>query len=81
MDTPERLNAAMTYIEQHLCTGLDMEEVARRACVTADSFERFFSYMTGMSLKEYVRCRRLTMAAQLLRDTNRRVLDIALQLG
>ena len=81
MDTPEKLNAAMAYIEQHLCTELELAAAARLACVTVDSFERFFSYMTGMSLKEYVRRRRLTVAAQLLRETNSRVLDIALQLG
>ncbi len=81
MDTPEKLNAAMAYIERHLCTELDVEETARLACVTADSLERFFSYMTGMSLKEYVRRRRLTLAAQQLRDTDMRVLDIALQVG
>ena len=80
-DTPGKLNAAMAYIEQHLCTELDLAVAARLACVSTDSLERFFSYMTGMSLKEYVRRRRLTIGAQLLRETNRRVLDIALQLG
>ncbi len=81
MDTPERLNAAMEYIEQHLCGELVLDEAARLACVTTDSLERFFSYMTGMTLKEYVRRRRLTVAAQTLRRSSARVLDIALQYG
>ena len=64
MNMLKQFNAAMGYIEENLCAELDLDEAARLACVTADSFTRFFSYMTGMTLNEYIRRRRLTVAAQ-----------------
>lgn len=64
MNMLKQLNAAIEYIEANLCTEIDLDTVSEIACVTADSFIRFFSYMTGMTLTEYVRRRRLTLAAQ-----------------
>ena len=75
MNMLRQLNAAMTYIEENLCAELDLDEAARLACVTTDSFARFFSYMTGMTLNEYIRRRRLTLAAQDLRKESR-IIDI-----
>ena len=81
MDMLGQLNAAVDYIEAGLCEGFDLESAAALACVTKDSFLRFFSYMAGMTLPEYVRCRRLTLAAQELRGGNAKVIDLALQYG
>ena len=77
----EALNAAIGYIEANLCAELDLEELAGIACVTADSFMRFFSYMTGMTLMEYVRRRRLTLAAQELNCSKSAIVDIAVRYG
>ncbi len=81
MNMLKQLNAAITYIEQNLCARLDLDEAARLACVTADSFIRFFSYMTGMTLNEYVRRRRLTLAARDLQHGADRIIDIAVKYG
>ena len=81
MDMLKQLNAAADYIETHLCETVDPSEAAKRACVTEDSFLRFFSYMTGMTLAEYVRRRRLTLAAEELRNSDMRILDIAVKYG
>ena len=81
MNMLKQLNDAIEYIEENLCAELNLDEVARLACVTTDSFMRFFSYMTGMTLKEYIRCRRLTLAAQELRHGDDRVIDIAVKYG
>lgn len=81
MNMLKQLNAAIKYIEQNLCAELELDEVARLACVSADSFMRFFSYMTGMTLKEYIRRRRLTLAAQDLQHGDDRVIDIAMKYG
>lgn len=81
MNMLENLNAAIRYIEQNLCAEFDLDEAARIACTTADSFTRFFSYMTGMTLTEYVRRRRLTLAARDLRHGDDRVIDIAVKYG
>jgi len=81
MDLLGQLNAAIQYVEQNLCAELDLERAAALACVNTDSFARFFSYMTGVSLKEYVRRRRLTLAARDLREGGERVIDVAVKYG
>ena len=75
------LNAAIGYIEENLCAEFDLDAAAGIACVTADSFLRFFSYMTGMTLTEYVRRRRLTLAARELKNTESPIVDIAVKYG
>lgn len=79
MDVLKRLNDAIEYIEKHLCDDIVMDEVSRISLCTPDGFNRFFSYMTSMTLNEYVRHRRLTLAAYELRDTNSKVIDIAVK--
>lgn len=81
MNMPDRLNAAMRYVERNLCGCIDGEELARIACVTQDSFLRFFSYMTGMTLNEYVRRRRLSLAGQELQRSDERIIDVAMKYG
>lgn len=81
MNMLKQLNEAIEYIEQNLCAEFDLDEAARLACVTADSFMRFFSYMTGMTLNEYVRRRRLTLAARDLQYSDAYIVDIAIKYG
>jgi AraC family transcriptional regulator len=81
MDMLKQLNAAIEYIESNLCDEIDLDSVAGIACVTKDSFVRFFSYMTGMTLTEYIRRRRLTLAAYELQNSNSKVIDIAVKYG
>ncbi len=81
MDMLRQWNRAMDYIEENLCGTVDPEQAARLACVTRASFERFFSYMTGMSLHAYVRRRRLTQAALELQQGELRVIDAAVKYG
>lgn len=82
MEMLEHWNAAIAYIERNLCTECDPGRAAAGiACVTEDSFLRFFSYMTGMTLSQYIRRRRLTLAAQEMRESTLRVIDIAVKYG
>jgi len=59
MDMLKQLNDAINLIEESLCDEIDLDKVAELACVSKDSFIRFFSYITGMTLNEYIRRRRL----------------------
>ena len=81
MNMLKQLNEAVEYIEANLCAQIDYDQAAEIACVAADSFARFFSYMTGMTLAEYIRRRRLTLAAQDLRPGRAPVADIAVKYG
>lgn len=81
MDIISRLNRAVTYIENHLCEKIDMEEAAKIFCETADEFCRVFRVLTSMTVNEYIRKRRLTLAGIELQNTNSKIIDIALKYG
>lgn len=81
MEILKQLNNAIKYLEENLTGEIELKQAARIACVTTDSFQRFFSYIVGMSVSEYIRRRRLTLAAEDLRQDGGRILDIALKYG
>lgn len=80
MDMLKQLNLAIEYIEQNLCNEIDMTKAAEIACISQDSFMRFFSYITGMTLTEYIRRRRLTLAVDDLK-CGAKVIDAAIKYG
>ena len=81
MDWVNRMNRAMDYIEEHLCEEADAEAIARIMACPYSAFVRSFSPITGISLSEYRRRRRLTMAAHDLQHTDLRVIDVAVKYG
>lgn len=81
MDVLERLNGVVTYVEENLCGEIDLNELSRITYHTPDGFNRFFSYMTQTTLAEYARKRRLTKAAYDLRNSDIKVIDVALKYG
>lgn len=81
MDSLKNMNAAIQYIEDNLANNIDFKEVAKLAFCSEYHFKRMFSFLAGISLSEYVRCRRLTLAAFELKDSNVKVIDIAMKYG
>lgn len=81
MNFLSELGSAIEYIENNLSGEIDIDKLARIACTSKDAFLRFFSYMTGMSLSEYIRKRRLSCAAYDLEETNLKIIDIAIKYG
>jgi AraC family transcriptional regulator len=75
------MNEAINYIEENLTNDIDFKEVARRAFCSEYHFRRMFSFLTGITLSEYIRRRRLTLAGFELRNRNVKVIDIALKYG
>ena len=81
MDSLKRLNDALNYIEENLTGEIDFSEAARLACCSEYHFQRMFSFLAGIPLAEYIRRRRLTLAAFELNNSNLRVIDLALKYG
>jgi len=81
MDWLNRMNRALDYIERNLEGEISVEEAARAAYSSAFHFHRLFHVLTGFTVTEYVRRRRLTLAAQELVSTQTRVVDVALKYG
>jgi Uncharacterized protein conserved in bacteria len=77
----ETLNASLQYIERHLLEDADSEKAARQVGLSRFYLERTFAALTGMSVSEYIRARRLTLAAQELIAADEKVIDLALKYG
>jgi AraC family transcriptional regulator len=81
MDTLKHFNLAMQYLETHLADDIDFGQMARLACCSEYHFRRLFASLSGISLGEYIRRRRLSQAALELYQTEARVIDIAVKYG
>ena len=81
MDFVERMNQAMDFIESRLGSEIDPDEIARIMACPFELFQRSFMQITGISVSEYVRRRRLSCAADDLQNTEEKVIDIALKYG
>lgn len=81
MEWLRNLSSAIDYIENNLDKEISYEEAARIACCSPFYFQRLFSYVSGISLSEYIRRRKMTQAAFELQRTNAKVIDIALKYG
>ncbi|MBT2680679.1 AraC family transcriptional regulator [Bacillus sp. ISL-35] len=81
MDMLKSMNEAMKYIEENLAEEIDFKEVARCAYCSEYHFKRMFSFLAGVSLSEYIRRRKLTLAAFELEDGNVKVIDVAMKYG
>ncbi len=77
----EQLIAAAEYVERRLGEPMRLREVARAAGLSEYHFQRIFRAAVGDSLKEYIRKRRLTVAARQLLQSDARILDLALEAG
>ena len=81
MDWLNHVNAAIDYIEMHLEGTISYDQAARLACCSTYHFQRMFSYIAGVSLSEYIRRRRLTLASFELQAGKSKVIDTALKYG
>ncbi|WP_372011676.1 GyrI-like domain-containing protein [Paenibacillus chitinolyticus] len=81
MNGLEKMNGALAYIEANLTNDIDFKEVARLAVCSEYHFKRMFSTLAGVTLSEYIRRRRLTLAAFELAGTDLRLLDVAVKYG
>jgi len=81
MDWTTRMNKALDYIEENLDAEIDIRQAARLALCSANHFSNLFLVTTGLPLNEYIRRRRLTLAALELQNSGTKIIDISLQYG
>ena len=63
MEWIKRLNESIGYIEEHLTGEIDLNQLGRIACCSSWHFQRMFTYMAGIPLSEYIRRRKMSLAA------------------
>lgn len=81
MDMLATMNTIIEYIEEHLLEELHMPMIAQMACYSETDIQKTFYALTNISIPEYVRRRRLTLAAYELQDGRLSVLEVALKYG
>ena len=81
MDWVERMNAVMAYVEEHVAQEIAECEISRIALCPYAVFQAQFCGIAGIPFSEYVRRRRLGLAAHEVISTDARILDIALRYG
>ena len=81
MDWLNRMNSVLDYIENNLDGDINYNEVATLSACSKGMFQRIFANITDMTLAEYIRKRRLTQAAIDIKNTNMKIIDIAVKYG
>ena len=75
------LQKAIDYIENHLTEKIDYEAVAKQGYSSSYHFQRVFGILCGVTMGEYIRNRRLSLAGSELATTDAKVIDVALKYG
>lgn len=81
MDLVSNMNRVIDFIEDHLTSTIEKEDLSRIAMCSSYHLSRMFPFLTGVTLSEYIRRRRISMAALELSQTGITVLDVAVKYG
>ena len=81
MDLLKQLNNAVKYIEDNICDDIEIEKVSGATEYSPYHFGRIFYYITDMPISEYIRKRKLSLAAMELQHSKIKVLDLAVKYG
>ncbi len=81
MDWINDVQKSINFIEENLLSELSVDSIADHIYSSASNFQKAFNVITGYSIGEYVRNRRLTLAAEELLQSDKSVLDVAFKYG
>lgn len=81
MEWTESISKAIEYIETHIAEDISVEDIANQVNISAFYFQKGFSLLCGYTITEYIRNRRLALAAGELATDSARVIDIAMKYG
>jgi AraC-like DNA-binding protein/DNA gyrase inhibitor GyrI len=77
MNYYERIQNSIDYMERNLEEEVRVEDAAKEAYMSLSNFHRMFFALAGYSAKEYIRYRRISLAAIRIREGKERLIDIA----
>lgn len=79
MNYYEDLNKVIDKIEENLTEKIDYKDLAKIVGTSSYTLQRIFAFLTGITLTEYIRKRRLSNAAEELLSTDIKIIDLALK--
>lgn len=77
----EAIHQAIDYIEKHITEDISVDDVAKEVYISSFYFQKGFSLLCGMTLAEYIRNRRLSLAGNDIATSDKKIIDIALKYG
>lgn len=77
----EQIQKTIDYIEEHISEEFDIESLAKMAALSPFYYQRLFSRLVKKPVGEYIKLRRMAKATETLLQKDKRILDIALDLG
>lgn len=75
------IQCALDYMEEKLSEDIKIRDIAEKAFISEFHFQRMFSAVCGISIGEYIRNRRMTLAAKELLTSNIKIIDLAIKYG
>lgn len=81
MEWTESLRSAIDYMEKNLLEDIRAEDVAEQVHISSFYLQKVFRIMTGYSIGEYIRFRRLYLAALEVVQDDEKIIDIAYKYG
>ena len=79
MDWLNGMNNVVKYIEENLTENIDHDSLCKIVGCSRYEFSRIFSFITGMSISEYIRHRRLSQAVFDIQNGKDKMIDIAMK--
>lgn len=80
MEWAKAISTAIEYIEENITENLSAEEIARQVNISHFYFQKGFVMLCGITITEYIRNRRLALAAEEL-TSGAAVIDTAIKYG
>lgn len=81
MEWAESISKAIEYIENNITEDISVEDIAKYVNISPFYFQKGFRLLCGYTITEYMRNRRLALAAGELAKENTKVIDIAMKYG
>jgi AraC-like DNA-binding protein len=75
----QSLSKAIHYIENNLTNDISVDEISSQAYTSSSHFQLVFHVVMGMTVGEYIRNRRMSLAAQDLLQPTSKIIDVAIR--
>lgn len=77
----EGIQESIDFMESNITEEFDIETIAAKAALSPFYYQRIFGALCSMTVGDYIRARRMTLAAQELTGSEAKVIDIAMKYG
>jgi len=81
VDWIEKVNHALSYIENNLYDDIQYKKIEKIILSPIEVLQRFFMLNTGVTLTEYIRRRKFSESVKMLKNSDEKIIDIAIKLG